>query len=159
MTMPGDALDYRRAGFRTRLPVAFRYTLAHAWLGPVANQPGHWRVGLTRFALRLLGEPVELRFESAAGQPVSAGQALGTFEGFKAISDLVAPAAGRFLGANPALADGLEPLARDPHAVWLYELADVAAPADACLDAEAYAHVLDLALSRFAECRLEPPDD
>ena len=36
---------------------------------------------------------------------------------------------------------------------------DVAAPADACLDAEAYAHVLDLALSRFGACRLERPDD
>lgn len=157
--MTAEVLEYRRANFRTRLPVAFRYTLTHAWLGPVADHPGRWRVGLTRFALRLLGELVELRFESLAGQPVASGQALGTIEGFKAVTDLVAPAAGCFLGANPALADGLEPVARDPHAVWVYELAHVAAPAGACLDAEAYAHVLDLAISRFTECRLGPPDD
>lgn len=153
-----ETLDYRRDGFATRLPREFRYTLSHAWLAPCPGRPGRWRVGLTRFALLLLGELVELRIEATSGQAFAPGQVLGSIEGFKSVSDLAAPARGVFVHTNPALADGLEPIARDVHGTWLYELDQVDGPAEGCLDAIDYARVLDVTISRMTHCRMAPPD-
>lgn len=49
-------LFYKRATFVAHLPVGHRYTASHAWLCPSPELPETWQVGLTKFALRMLGE-------------------------------------------------------------------------------------------------------
>ena len=44
-----------------------------------------------KFATRMLGEVVEFDFEVAPGDSIEEGQAIGWFEGFKAVSDLYTP--------------------------------------------------------------------
>ncbi|MBZ4217888.1 glycine cleavage system protein H, partial [Klebsiella aerogenes] len=76
---------------------------------------GRWRVGFTKFALRMLGELVDVQFEKPPGAPVQTGEILGSIEGFKALSDLYCVGKGTFVGGNPALRDDLECLARRPY--------------------------------------------
>jgi glycine cleavage system H protein len=81
-----STLYYRRARFSTRLPRRLLYLPSHFWLYRV-NQ-GHWRIGLTRFATRMLGDLVEYHFEVQPGAAVCSGDAIGWIEGFKAVSDV-----------------------------------------------------------------------
>lgn len=140
---------YKRATFVAHLPVGHRYTSSHAWITPAPDQPGRWRVGLTKFALRMLGELVECRFETTPGQEVAVGDVVGSIEGFKALSDLFCVVSGRFRGGNPELAGGLEPLARDVHRVWLYEVEGTPDPRS--LDLHGYVGVLDATIDRMLE--------
>src|SRR3954468_23611297 len=98
-------LAYKRSHFTTHLPISFLYTSSHAWLG---QQPdGSWRIGLTRFATRMLGEAVDHGFTTERGGKVALGQIVGWIEGFKAISDLYCVISGEFNGGNPVLKEQL----------------------------------------------------
>ena len=68
-------LHYKRSHFATQLPVDYLYTPSHAWLARQAD--GSWRVGLTRFAGRMLGHMVDHGFETPAGTVVQHGQIVG----------------------------------------------------------------------------------
>jgi glycine cleavage system H protein len=72
-------------------------------MSEVAETPGVWRVGFTKFATRMLGELVESRYEVEPGAIVTSGQNLGSVEGFKAASDLYCVMEGSFVGGNPLL--------------------------------------------------------
>jgi len=139
-------LSFERARFKTRLPRGRFYTAGHAWLGE--TELGVWRVGLTRFALRMLGEPVDLDFEVTPGARVERGRVVGWLEGFKAVSDLYAPITGRFEGGNPALDDDLEAVHRSPYERgWLYA---IAGELDAdCVDADGYASFLEATIDKM----------
>src|SRR5690349_18920106 len=95
------ALHYKRSHFATQLPADHLYTASHAWIAPQA--PGFWRIGLTKFATRMLGEMVDHGFEVEENGLLQPGQIVGWVEGFKAISDLFCIASGHFRGGNPAL--------------------------------------------------------
>ena len=141
-------LHYKRSHFATQLPVDYLYTPSHAWL---ARQPdGSWRVGLTRFASRMLGHMVDHGFELEAGTPVQPGQIVGWVEGFKAISDLYCVVAGEFTGGNPTLKEKLSLVDTDCYvAGWLY-----AARGDAdakCMDVHAYRALLDATIDKILE--------
>ncbi len=137
---PSTTVFYQRCQFATPLPVAFLYTPAHHWL---ARQPdGSWRVGLTKFATRLLGEMVEHGFQVAPGANVRVGDVIGFVEGFKAVSELPSAVNGRFLGANPALREQPDLINQDPYdAGWLY--AAEGTPDPAGLDVQGYRDFLD----------------
>lgn len=139
-------LPYRCAHFATRLPLDYRYTASHAWL---ARQPdGRWRVGLTAFGTRLLGEMVDHGFEVAPGTRCEAGQRIGWIEGFKAVSDLHSVATGLFVGENPALIEKLDLVNDDPYgAGWLYVVDGVIDPQ--CVDADGYSAILDRTIDRL----------
>lgn len=145
--MPADAfLPFERAKFRTRLPRGHVYTAGHMWLRETQSE--RWQVGLTRFALRMLGEPVDLDFEAQPDAPISKGQVLGWFEGFKAVSDLYSPMTGKFVGTNPALAKDLSAVHRSGYdRGWLFE---VSGPLDTdCLPVEDYAGLLESTIDRM----------
>lgn len=145
MSSASSSLSFERAKFRTRLPRGHVYTSGHMWLHEA--EPGLWHVGLTRFALRMLGEPVDLDFEVKLDAEVIKGDVVGWFEGFKAVSDLYSPINARFAGGNPALADGLDPVHRSAYERgWLFALRG-AVDAD-CVDAEGYAAVLEAAIDK-----------
>jgi glycine cleavage system H protein len=141
-----ESIRYRREKFSTRLYRDCLYTPAHAWLRSEGN--GIWRVGLTRFAARMLGDPVELDFEVQDGEPVERGQEVGWIEGFKAVSDLYTPLSGIFRGGNGALIDDIELLGKDPHREgWLFRVEGV--PGEDCIDVDAYMVQLDKAIDKI----------
>lgn len=142
-----DTLFYKRATFVAHLPVGHRYTASHAWLAPAEGAEGVWRVGLTKFAQRMLGELVEVRYEVEPGAEVGLGDVVGNIEGFKAVSDLFCVVEGRFGGGNPALREGLEPLTRGIHHTWVYEVKGQ--PDPRALDVAGYAGVLDDTIDRM----------
>jgi len=80
-----DILEYQRARFTARLPSAYLYTPGHFW---IARAGSLWRIGLTKFASRILGETVDYGFDLESGAPLSSGQVIGWIEGFKAVSSL-----------------------------------------------------------------------
>ena len=141
-----ETLLYKRSTFVTRLPVGHLYTPSHSWLSAVG--PGRWRVGFTKFALRMLGELVDVRFEASLDLPVRPGDILGSIEGFKAVSDLYCVGTGRFITGNPALGSDLEPISRDPYvAGWLYEFEGEPDPRS--LNVSAYQGLLDETIDRM----------
>lgn len=141
-------LSYRRAQFVTQLPVDYLFSPAHAWVA--ARGERIWRVGLTRFATRMLGEMVDHGFEATPGLELQVGQIIGWVEGFKAISDLFCVVQGQFIGSNPVLSERIELVSRDPYgAGWLYEASG--SPDPGCMDVHAYQQLLDQTIDRILE--------
>ncbi len=141
-------LPYRRSRFVTQLPVDFRYSPSHAWL---ARQPdGAWRVGITKFATRMLGDMVDQGWEVPPGAPVACGQVVGWLEGFKAISDIFCVADGTFIEANSVLKEKVTLVNKECYgAGWLYAVRGT--PDASCLDVHAYVKLLDKTIDRILE--------
>jgi glycine cleavage system H protein len=154
---PPGTLTYQRARFVTTLPVGYLYTPSHAWL--FEYETGCWRVGLTKFATRMLGEMVDHGFSAAPGATVAEGEIVGWVEGFKAISDLYCTVPGQFLGGNPALLETISLVSRDPYgAGWLYAVHGQ--PAGRCLDVHCYCELLDKTIDRLSAAQKpDPPAD
>ena len=143
---PAPYLRYKRSRFATRLPVERRYTAGHLWLREGGD--GVWQVGFTKFALRMLGDPVELEFEVAPGADVETGQVIGWVEGFKAVTDVFAPMDGTFAGENPALADDIDLMHTSPYdRGWLFAVRGE--PGEDCVDAQGYSDHLDATIDRM----------
>lgn len=141
----GD-IYYRRSRFSTRLLTDRLYTASHFWVKEHA--PGRWRVGLTKFAARMLGDVVDVAFEAPVESTVALGDAVGWFEGFKARSDLYSVVAGRFLGGNPALERDVDIIDRDRYEEgWLYAVDGAVDPE--ARDAAGYARWLDEVIDRM----------
>ncbi|MBI3877268.1 MAG: glycine cleavage system protein H [Verrucomicrobia bacterium] len=149
--MPADkpkTFHYKRSRFVTQLPADCLYSPSHAWLA--RQMDGAWRVGITKFATRMLGEMVECGFEIQPGAPVACGQIIGWVEGFKAISDIFCVADGNFIGANEVLKKKISLVSKDPYgAGWLYEARGT--PDPRCLDVHAYAKLLDKTIDKILE--------
>jgi glycine cleavage system H protein len=145
--MPGTSF-YKRSNFVTHLPVDCLYSPSHFWLMDLGG--GKWRVGFTKFATRMLGEMVEVRFEKAAGDVLASGDIVGSIEGFKAISDLYCCGDGVFATGNPALATNVETVGEDPYgAGWLYEF--TGAPDAKCVSLDVYRGMLDATIDKILE--------
>ena len=158
MTTPRDGsfIRYKRSRFATRLPAGHRYTRSHYWLKP--DDAGLWRIGLTTFATRMLGDLVECTFAVEPGETVEIGQAIGSIEGFKAISDIYAVASGRFVGANEALDTDITLAESAPYGGgWLYAVDG--RPDPDSLDVGEYVHVLDATVDRMLASRREGDKD
>ncbi len=143
----GDAyLAYKRAKFTTRLPTDRLFTEGHFWLRP--EEGGLQRIGFTRFATRMLGEVVEFDFEVHSGEEIEQGQAIGWFEGFKAVTELYSPLAGRFAGPNPELEQVIGDIHKFPYdRGWLYRIEGP--PPGGCMNPEEYAGFLDGTIDRM----------
>jgi glycine cleavage system H protein len=141
-----STLLYKRSHFVTQLPVDCLYTASHAWLAH--TEGGCWRVGLTKFATRMLGEMVDHGFSAEPGASVHPGDIIGWVEGFKAISDLFCVVEGEFKGTNSALKEKIALITRDPYgAGWLYEVKGQ--PDAKCMDVHAYRSLLDRTIDRL----------
>ena len=141
-------LPYKRSRFTTQLPVDYLYSPSHFW---AAQHEGDlWRIGLTKFATRMLGEMVDHGFDLEASAPVASGQIIGWVEGFKAISDVFCIAAGNFAGANPALKEKITLINKHPYgAGWLYQVNGK--PDAQCLDVHSYNAILDKTIDKILE--------
>jgi len=139
---------YKRSNFVTHLPEECLYSPSHFWLREIA--PGFWRVGLTKFATRMLGEIVEIQWEKGQGDGVASGEIIGAVEGFKAISDIYCVADGVFLEGNAALREDIELVSRDPYALgWLYTIEG--RPDGKSVSLEEYRRLLDTTIDRILE--------
>ncbi len=117
-------------------PTQYRYTEEHEWVELDGKRA---KVGITDHAQSELGDVVFVELP-AVGTTVSQGDALGTVESVKAVSDVFAPVAGTVLEVNSELEASPETINADPHgAGWLVvlELSDPS-QVDALLDAAAY---------------------
>ena len=123
------------------IPENLKYTNEHEWIrveGDVAY------VGITDYAQEQLGDIVFVDIQ-AEGETLEAGEAFGTIEVVKTISDLFMPVAGEVLEQNEALADQPELVNKDPYGEgWIIQLkpSDLS-QMDTLLDAEAYKNIIN----------------
>jgi glycine cleavage system H protein len=139
-------IAYKRSRFSTRLPSERLYTASHFWLAQI--EPGLWRVGFTRFATRMLGDIVEVGFETKLADPIRVGQTIGWVEGFKALTDLYSVGDGGFAGGNPDVEQDTTLIDRDPYAKgWLYALRGNPEPNS--VDVQGYIRILDATIDKM----------
>ena len=128
------------------------YTRSHYWL--LETGPGIWKVGFTKFALRMLGDIVEYQFEPASGARLGIGDKIGWIEGFKAVSDIFSVAEGAFAGANPKLREDITLLESDPYGRgWLYSVEGTPEPDG--VDVHGYVSILDATIDKMLSTRHE----
>lgn len=140
-----ERVHYQRCRFTTELPARYRYTPTHFWLD---QQDDVWRVGFTKFAGHVLGELVEWGIKAQPGEKVAAGQAIGFYEGFKAVTDLWSVADGEFVRANAELELNGGWIKTDPYGQgWLYEVRGT--PAPEVLAVDDYCAVLDATIDKL----------
>ena len=99
-------------------PSNYRYTKDHEWI-TVTGSKG--KIGITDFAQRQLGDVVYVELPEV-GKTVTQGQAFGTIESVKAVSELYSPASGRVVEVNAAVSSKPETVNTDPHGTWLIVL-------------------------------------
>jgi len=116
-------------------PTDLKYTKDHEWVR-IDGDTGS--VGITNFAQQQLGDVVYVDLPEV-GATLSVGQAFGTIESVKAVSELFAPVAGTVTEVNTALKDRPDAVNSAPHESWMIKvkLAN-AADAESLLDAAAY---------------------
>jgi glycine cleavage system H protein len=120
-------------------PESLKYTKDHEW---VSLGDGVGRVGITDFAQQQLGDVVYVELPEV-GTRVARGQAFGTIESVKAVSELFAPVSGEVIEVNGALKDAPEQVNTDPHGAWMVAIRmDSGSEADDLLSAAAYADLV-----------------
>ena len=107
-------------------PADFKYTKDHEWI-KIEGAVG--RVGITDFAQKQLGDVVYLDLPQV-GRTLKQGEAFGTVESVKAVSELYSPVSGEVVAVNTALAEKPETVNKDPHSSWMVEIR-LSAPAEA----------------------------
>ncbi len=117
-------------------PSDYRYTREHEWI-QVTGETG--TVGITDYAQHELGDVVFVELPKV-GAKFSAGQAFGTVESVKAVSEIYSPVSGEVTAVNASLATAPEKINQDPHgAAWLIQV-KLSNPAElsSLMDAAAY---------------------
>ena len=100
-------------------PQEFLYTKEHEWI-LVDESIG--TLGITDHAQKELGDIVYVELPKV-GDPVTAGEPLGTVESVKAVSEIFSPVTGEVSAINPILQNSPEMLNADPHGeAWLVRI-------------------------------------
>jgi glycine cleavage system H protein len=141
-----ETLFFKRSHFSTHLPADALFSPSHYWLRQEPD--GIWRVGFSKFAVRMLGDLVDQSFDVKEGAAIRPGQIIGWIEGFKAISDIYCVVDGTFCSGNPSLQGRLELINDSPYdAGWLYRAAGQ--PDANCIPASEYVHLLNATIDRM----------
>jgi glycine cleavage system H protein len=93
------------------IPENLWYTKDHEWI-KVEGDEGI--IGVTDFAQGELGDIVFIEVETV-GEHLDKGEAFGTIEAVKTVSDMFMPVSGEVLEFNPALEDTPELANQDPY--------------------------------------------
>ena len=118
-------------------PADLKYTKDHEWLKPAGD--GTATVGITQYAQDALGDVVFVDLPEV-GASFTQGEAFGTVESVKTVSELNMPSAGEVLDVNAALADHPEAVNEDPYGQgWMVKIKLTGGLAGDLLDATAYA--------------------
>ena len=119
-----------------KVPDNLKFTEDHEWL---RMENGHGYVGVTDFAQSELGDVVFLEVETV-GESLKKGEAFGTIEAVKTVSDMFMPVSGEILEFNEALSDKPELINKDPFGEgWIIKI-KISDPSevDELLDADKY---------------------
>ena len=120
------------------VPGDLQYTKSHEW---VRTEGDTATVGITEHAQDELGDVVFVELPDE-GATFDVGDAFGTVESVKAVSDLYAPVGGEVVEVNSALNDAPEKINEDPYGEgWIVKLR-TSGEAD-LLSAEEYEKVLE----------------
>ncbi len=119
-----------------KIPENLKYTNDHEWVSVEGNVG---TIGITDYAQGELGDVVFIDIASDLGE-ISKGDAFGTIEAVKTVSDLYAPFNGKVIEINPKLADSPELVNTDPFGDGWMIKAELNNPADldGLLDSNAY---------------------
>jgi glycine cleavage system H protein len=96
-------------------PANLKYTKDHEWID-LSGDTG--KVGITDYAQQQLGDVVYMELPDV-GAKLKQGQAFGTIESVKAVSELYAPLSGEVVEVNSGLKDKPEAVNKDPHGSWM----------------------------------------
>ena len=115
------------------------YTRDHEWIAVV---DGRARIGITDYAQREIGEIVYVELPEV-GRAVKQGEAFGTIESVKAVSEVFSPMTGEVVDVNVSLTEHPESINSDPYGSWIVAV-KMTNPneANALLDSEAYANLV-----------------
>lgn len=118
------------------IPKELRYSKDHEW---VKQEDGTATIGITDFAQSELGDIVFVELP-AVGDEIKAGDAFGSVESVKTVSELYAPISGKVVEVNESLEDNPEFVNESPYEnAWMIKVEPSdAAESEALLSAEDY---------------------
>jgi glycine cleavage system H protein len=96
-------------------PKQYRYTKEHVWVDLNGSSA---KIGITDYAQQQLGDVVFVEMP-AVGAALQPGQAFGTVESVKAVSEVFAPVGGTVAAINEELSKKPELINSEPHTAWL----------------------------------------
>ncbi len=123
------------------IPENLKYSNDHEWLRVEGEEAC---IGITDFAQNELGDIVFVEVETI-DETLESGEAFGTLEAVKTVSDLLLPVGGTILELNEKLEDEPELINKDPYGDgWIVKI-KLTNPAevDAMLDAAAYKSLIE----------------
>lgn len=101
------------------VPGNLLYTKDHEWLRIEGNMA---YAGVTDFAQGELGDIVFIEIETL-GETLAKGEAFGTIEAVKTVSDMFMPVSGEVLEVNPALEESPDVINKDPYGKgWMVKI-------------------------------------
>ncbi|MBR1774963.1 MAG: glycine cleavage system protein GcvH [Bacteroidales bacterium] len=124
------------------IPQNLRYSDDHEWLRIEGDEAF---VGITDYAQHELGDIVYVDVDTE-GEEIAAGEAFGSIEAVKTVSDLLMPVSGTVLEVNAALEDNAAAINTDPYGEgWIIKIKmNDAAEANNLKDAAEYTKMLGL---------------
>ena len=123
------------------IPDNLKYTKDHEWVKIDGDEA---LIGITEFAQKELGDIVFIEVETE-GESLDAGEAFGTIEAVKTVSDLFMPLAAEVLEFNEELESNPEIVNKDPYGEgWIIKI-KFADPSglDELLDADSYKELVE----------------
>jgi glycine cleavage system H protein len=100
-------------------PDDYRYTKEHEW---IKKEDADSTVGITTYAQKELGDIVYVELP-AVGKKFAMGEAFGSIESVKAVSEIYAPLEMEIVSVNSTVVDQPELINQDPHGKgWLVKV-------------------------------------
>lgn len=119
------------------IPQELKYSKDHEWIKVEGNTA---TIGITDFAQDQLGDIVYVDISSQEGDEIVVGEAFGSVEAVKTVSDLFMPVSGKLIAINEDLNGEPEKINSDPYGDgWIIKI-EVTNPSELedLLDAEGY---------------------
>jgi glycine cleavage system H protein len=123
------------------IPDNLKYTKDHEWIKVDGDEA---LIGITEFAQKELGDIVFIEVETE-GETLEVGEAFGTIEAVKTVSDMFMPVSGEVLEFNAELESNPEIVNKDPYGEgWIVKV-KISDPADLddLLEAEEYKELIE----------------
>lgn len=122
------------------VPADLKYTTEHEWVGVEGS---YATVGVTDYAQGELGDVVFIELPKV-GTGVKRGEAFGTIEAVKAVSEIFSPVTGKVVEVNTVLADDPMVVNRDCYGDgWMIKIEmDDNSELEQLLDADGYSNLL-----------------
>lgn len=123
------------------IPDNLKYTSDHEWVKIDGDEA---MIGITEFAQKELGDIVFIEVETE-GEALETGEAFGTIEAVKTVSDLFMPVKGEVIEFNAELESNPEIVNKDPYGEgWIVKIKiSDTSELDGLLDADGYKELIE----------------